>query len=73
MERNLMQLNIQRAQEEIDTKRAYKGSMRQEYHFMPQAGWMNDPNGLICSGKVSFFLISVIHVHFGLYVLGTCG
>ena len=58
MERNLMQLNIQRAQEEIDRKKELvsKGSMRQEYHFMPQAGWMNDPNGLICfRGKYHFF------------------
>ncbi len=23
------------------------GKMRQHYHFMPQSGWMNDPNGLI--------------------------
>ena len=46
MERNLMQLNIQRAQEEIDRKKELvsKGSMRHEYHFMPKAGWMNDPN-----------------------------
>ena len=58
MERNLMQLNIQRAQEEIDRKKELvsKGCMRQEYHFMPQAGWMNDPNGLICfRGKYHFF------------------
>lgn len=30
--------------------------MRQRYHFMPQTGWLNDPNGLICfRGKYHFF------------------
>ena len=30
--------------------------MRQHYHFMPQTGWMNDPNGLIFyKGKYHFF------------------
>lgn len=29
---------------------------RQRYHFMPQCGWLNDPNGLIYfKGKYHFF------------------
>lgn len=50
--------NICRAQEEIDRKKetVKKGKMRQHYHFMPQTGWMNDPNGLICfKGKYHYF------------------
>lgn len=73
MERNLMQLNIQRAQEEIDRKKELvsKGSMRQEYHFMPQAGWMNDPNGLICfRGKYHFSISVILMVHFGTVCTG---
>lgn len=32
------------------------GKMRQHYHFMPQTGWLNDPNGLIYfRGKYHFF------------------
>lgn len=33
-----------------------RGKWRQKYHFMPQVGWMNDPNGLIFfRGKYHFF------------------
>lgn len=58
MGKDLMQKNIDRAQAEIDRKKeaVSRGRMRQEYHFMPQAGWMNDPNGLIFfRGKYHFF------------------
>ena len=49
MSRELMQQNIEKAQQEIDAKKEIvkSGEMRQHYHFMPQTGWMNDPNGLI--------------------------
>lgn len=44
----------------IETARKEKavkqGRLRQRYHFMPQAGWMNDPNGLIYfRGKYHIF------------------
>lgn len=58
MGKDFMQKNIDRAQAEIDGKKeaVSKGKMRQEYHFMPQTGWMNDPNGLIFfRGKYHFF------------------
>jgi beta-fructofuranosidase len=53
-----MSSNIRKAQEEINQKKAEveKGKMRQNYHFMPQTGWLNDPNGLIYyKGKYHFF------------------
>lgn len=58
MSENLMQQNIQRAQCEIEAKKdvVKNGKMRQRYHFMPQTGWMNDPNGLIYfKGKYHLF------------------
>ena len=58
MSQELMIQNIQRAQAEIDQKKeaVKKGKMRQKYHFMPQVGWMNDPNGLIYfRGKYHIF------------------
>ena len=44
-----MRQRIENAQKEIDSKKmiVQNGKMRQHYHFMPQSGWMNDPNGLI--------------------------
>ena len=44
-----MKQKIENAQKEIDSKKmiVQNGKMRQHYHFMPQSGWMNDPNGLI--------------------------
>ena len=49
MSKELMKQNIEKAQCEIDNKKniVKKGKMRQHYHFMPQTGWLNDPNGLI--------------------------
>ena len=64
MSKELMQMNIQRAQLRIKAEKeeVAKGSMRQRYHFMPQAGWMNDPNGLLYyKGKYHFFF-STIHI-----------
>ena len=58
MSKKLMQQRIARAQKEIDEKKEQikNGDMRQHYHFMPQTGWMNDPNGLIFyRGKYHFF------------------
>lgn len=58
MSKELMQQNIEKAQREIDSKKAIvnKGTMRQRYHFMAQSGWLNDPNGLIYfRGKYHFF------------------
>lgn len=58
MSKELMQQNIDKAQREIDAKKEQvkQGRMRQYYHFMPQTGWLNDPNGLIYyKGKYHFF------------------
>lgn len=58
MSGEIMLQKIQKAQIEIDDKKALvkNGKMRQHYHFMPQTGWMNDPNGLIFyKGKYHFF------------------
>lgn len=58
MSRELMLENIRRAQKEIDKKKEQvkMGAMRQYYHFMPQTGWLNDPNGLIYfRGKYHLF------------------
>ncbi len=58
MSKELMQKNIEKAQNEIDAKKDIikNGKMRQHYHFMPQTGWLNDPNGLIYyKGKYHFF------------------
>ncbi|MFQ9877431.1 MAG: hypothetical protein ACLRW4_02875 [Ruminococcus sp.] len=50
-------------------------NMRQHYHFMPQTGWLNDPNGLIYfRGKYHFFFQRNPYSGFlGLYALGACG
>ncbi|MBO0451576.1 glycoside hydrolase family 32 protein [Candidatus Enterococcus murrayae] len=58
MSNELMKENIKRAQAEIAKKReeVSQGAMRQKYHFMTEAGWLNDPNGLIFfKGKYHFF------------------
>lgn len=58
MSKNLMQQNIEKAQIEINKKKnmVRNGDMRQRYHFMAEAGWINDPNGLIYyKGKYHFF------------------
>ena len=53
-----MQQKIEKAQRWIDCRKQVvkDGNMRQHYHFMAQAGWINDPNGLIYfKGKYHFF------------------
>ena len=58
MSKELLKQNIEKAQFEIDRKKDMikSGKMRQHYHFMPQTGWLNDPNGLIYfRGKYHFF------------------
>lgn len=58
MSAELMKQNIEKAQYEINLKRNVikNGKMRQRYHFMPETGWLNDPNGLIFfRGKYHFF------------------
>ena len=58
MSREIMQRNIDRAQQEIDNKKEIvkAGRMRQHYHFMAQTVWLNDPNGLIYyKGRYHFF------------------
>lgn len=58
MSLELMTQRIEKAQREIDRMKdaVKKGKMRQNYHFMSQTGWMNDPNGLIFfRGKYHYF------------------
>ena len=58
MSREIMQKNIARAQAYIDQNKesVKQGRMRQDYHFMAQTGWINDPNGLIFyKGKYHIF------------------
>ena len=58
MSKELLKQNIAKAQLEIERKKDFVkyGKMRQRYHFMPQTGWLNDPNGLIYfRGKYHFF------------------
>ena len=58
MSEELLKQNITNAQREIDRQKdiVKNGKMRQHYHFMPQTGWLNDPNGLIYfRGKYHFF------------------
>ena len=66
MNKILMRQRIENAQKEIDSKKmiVQNGKMRQHYHFMPQSGWMNDPNGLI-------FFNRLIHImDFGIVCIG---
>lgn len=61
MSKEIMKSKIKKAQKEIETKKdiVKNGKMRQYYHFMPQTGWMNDPNGLIYyQNKYHFFFQS---------------
>lgn len=41
--------NIEKAEQAVFEKRqsVKQGRMRQQYHFMAESGWINDPNGLI--------------------------
>lgn len=58
MSQERMQKNIARAQAMIDKykDKVKQGKMRQNYHFMGQTGWINDPNGLIFyKGKYHVF------------------
>lgn len=58
MSKEIMQKNIARAQEFIEKNKdvVKQGAMRQNYHFMAQTGWINDPNGLIWyKGKYHIF------------------
>lgn len=49
MDQLLEKIRIARADTHImqASQKVAGGPMRQWYHFMPQTGWMNDPNGLI--------------------------
>lgn len=61
MSKEILKQNIAKACLETEEKKdAVKcGRMRQQYHFMPQTGWLNDPNGLIYfRGKYHFFFQS---------------
>lgn len=64
MSGEIMLQKIQKAQIEIDDKKALvkNGKMRQHYHFMPQTGWMNDPNGLIFIKENITSFSNIIHM-----------
>jgi beta-fructofuranosidase len=69
----LMRQRIENAQKEIDSKKmiVQNGKMRQHYHFMPQSGWMNDPNGLIFLTDSIMCFIRLIHImDFGIVCIG---
>ena len=58
MSKTIMKENIEKAQVEIGEKESIVkiGKMRQDFHFMPQTGWLNDPNGLVCyKGQYHYF------------------
>lgn len=58
MSKQIHKKNIEMAQAEALKKREQirAGKMRQRYHFMPETGWLNDPNGLIFyQGKYHYF------------------
>jgi len=58
MSKTIMKENIEKAQVEIGEKESIvkSGKMRQDFHFMPQTGWLNDPNGLVCyKGQYHYF------------------
>ena len=58
MSKELMIERIEKAQKEIEAKRetVQQGKFRQDYHFMAETAWINDPNGLIYfKGKYHFF------------------
>lgn len=59
MSNEIMIENIRKAQKEIELKKEIvrQGKMRQGYHFMPETGWLNDPNGLIYFQGKYFFHI----------------
>lgn len=56
--KELMREKIAKAQAAIEKSRGQVGNapMRNRYHFMGEAGWINDPNGLVhFKGKYHFF------------------
>lgn len=58
MSEQKMKERIQLARNQIEKSRSLvqNGAMRQKYHFMGEAGWINDPNGLIVfQGDYHFF------------------
>ncbi|MCI1209842.1 MAG: glycoside hydrolase family 32 protein [Treponema sp.] len=58
MSLSLFKENIEKAERYIAQKKniVKSGKMRQRYHFMPEAGWLNDPNGLVqFRGKYHMF------------------
>lgn len=73
MNKILMRQRIENAQKEIDSKKmiVQNGKMRQHYHFMPQSGWMNDPNGLIFfNGQYHVFYQTNPYNDFGIVCIG---
>ena len=75
MSKELMIERIEKAQKEIEAKRekVQQGKFRQNYHFMAETGWINDPNGLIYFKGSITFSINIIHIpDFGTVCTGTC-
>ena len=50
----------------------YHENFRPQYHFSPEAHWMNDPNGLVYNDGTYHLFLSILSRFYGLgpYALG---